>query len=133
MKYDAENKDFWKKIELPDKATKEYVCIGVKASNYFMPKDLIPWGGGSSNCLQKPRESRQKVLPKEIILLSFARPLHHALALGSRDVRHIFGAKRCLLRDWSKLGKRLWVHGSVGLAMCSPKMDHRIDKGGGVR
>merc|ERR1712008_453679 len=50
MKYDAENKDFWKKIELPDKATKEYVCIGVKASNYFMPKETLsekgPGGGG---------------------------------------------------------------------------------------
>jgi len=53
MKYDAENKDFWKKIELPDKATKEYVCIGVKASNYFMPKETLsekgPGGGGWIN------------------------------------------------------------------------------------
>jgi len=49
-KYDAKNPDFWKKIELPNGVDKEYVCIGVKASNYFMPKDTLtekgPGGGG---------------------------------------------------------------------------------------
>merc|ERR1712241_185470 len=49
-KYDAKNPDFWKKIELPNGADVEYVCIGVKASNYFMPKDTLsdkgPGGGG---------------------------------------------------------------------------------------
>merc|ERR1719229_273959 len=50
MKYDAKNPDFWKAIELPDGPAKEYVCIGVKASNYFMPKETLsekgPGGGG---------------------------------------------------------------------------------------
>jgi len=49
-KYDANNQEFWNKIELPNKADKEYVCIGVKASNYFMPKETLsakgPGGGG---------------------------------------------------------------------------------------
>merc|ERR1712113_440507 len=39
-----------KKIELPNKADEMYVCIGVKASNYFMPKNVLsdkgPGGGG---------------------------------------------------------------------------------------
>merc|ERR1719507_2302275 len=49
-KYDPGNPEFWKKIELPDKADEIYVCIGVKASNYFMPKEVLsdkgPGGGG---------------------------------------------------------------------------------------
>jgi len=49
-KYDAKSSEFWKKIELPDGADVEYVCIGVKASNYFMPKETLsdkgPGGGG---------------------------------------------------------------------------------------
>ncbi|CAE8714351.1 unnamed protein product [Polarella glacialis] len=49
-KFDPKNPDFWKKIELPDGADETYVCIGVKASNYFMPQctlsDKGPGGGG---------------------------------------------------------------------------------------
>ena len=49
-KYDAKNPEFWKQIEMPGGCDKEYVCIGVKASNYFMPKDTLsekgPGGGG---------------------------------------------------------------------------------------
>jgi hypothetical protein len=49
-KYDAKNPDFWKSIEMPNGPDKEYVCIGVKASNYFMPKETLsekgPGGGG---------------------------------------------------------------------------------------
>merc|ERR1711963_910350 len=49
-KYDAKSPEFWKKIELPNGVDKEYVCIGVKASNYFMPKETLsdkgPGGGG---------------------------------------------------------------------------------------
>merc|ERR1712039_860051 len=49
-KYDAKSPDFWKSIELPNGPDKEYVCIGVKASNYFMPKEVLsekgPGGGG---------------------------------------------------------------------------------------
>merc|ERR1712061_671123 len=49
-KYDAKSPDFWKKIEMPDGADVEYVCIGVKASNYFMPAETLsdkgPGGGG---------------------------------------------------------------------------------------
>merc|ERR1712051_606366 len=40
-KYDAKSSEFWKKIELPGGVDKEYVCIGVKASNYFMPKETL--------------------------------------------------------------------------------------------
>ena len=35
-KYDAKDPEFWKKIEMPSGPDKEYVCIGVKASNYFI-------------------------------------------------------------------------------------------------
>merc|ERR1712187_327702 len=49
-KYDPKSPDFWKHIELPDGATCTYVCIGVKASNYFMPPETLsdkgPGGGG---------------------------------------------------------------------------------------
>lgn len=49
-KYDAKNPEFWKSIGLPNGPDKEYVCIGVKASNYFMPKETLsekgPGGGG---------------------------------------------------------------------------------------
>jgi len=49
-KYDKSSPEFWKKIELPNGPDKEYVCIGVKASNYFMPKETLsekgPGGGG---------------------------------------------------------------------------------------
>ena len=31
-------KEFWKKIELPGGADDSYVCISVKATNWFMPK-----------------------------------------------------------------------------------------------
>jgi len=51
MKYEKGNPEFWKKIELPAEGPdKEYICIGVKASNYFMPKETLsekgPGGGG---------------------------------------------------------------------------------------
>ena len=49
-KYDAKDPEFWKRIELPSGPDKEYVCLGVKASNYFMPKETLsekgPGGGG---------------------------------------------------------------------------------------
>jgi len=49
-KFDDKSAEFWKKIELPDGADETYVCIGVKASNFFMPKDVLsdkgPGGGG---------------------------------------------------------------------------------------
>jgi hypothetical protein len=48
--YNAKDPNFWKTIELPNGPDKEYVCIGVKASNYFMPKETLsekgPGGGG---------------------------------------------------------------------------------------
>ena len=50
LKYAPDDSKFWKKIDMPDKADKEYVCIGVKASNYFMPAETLsekgPGGGG---------------------------------------------------------------------------------------
>jgi hypothetical protein len=49
-KYNKDDPAFWSAIELPNKPDKEYVCIGVKASNYFMPKETLsekgPGGGG---------------------------------------------------------------------------------------
>lgn len=49
-KYAPDDNAFWKDIQLDGKADKEYVCIGVKASNYFMPKNTLsdkgPGGGG---------------------------------------------------------------------------------------
>jgi len=50
IKYAGNDPEFWKKIGLPNGVDKEYVCIGVKASNYFMPKETLsdkgPGGGG---------------------------------------------------------------------------------------
>merc|ERR1719355_126399 len=50
IKYDPKNPEFWKQVGFPDGVDKEYVCIGVKASNYFMPKETLsdkgPGGGG---------------------------------------------------------------------------------------
>ena len=40
-KYDRKNEEFWKKIELPGGADDSYVCVGVKASNYFMPQETL--------------------------------------------------------------------------------------------
>ena len=40
-KYDPKNEEFWKRIELPGGADDSYVCIGVKTSNYFMPKKTL--------------------------------------------------------------------------------------------
>jgi len=49
-KYNASDQKFWDDIEMPNKPAKEYVCIGVKASNYFMPAETLsekgPGGGG---------------------------------------------------------------------------------------
>lgn len=49
-KYSPKEDSFWKGIELPNKADKVYVCMGVKASNYFMPEEVLslkgPGGGG---------------------------------------------------------------------------------------
>jgi len=50
IKYEPKNPDFWKTVELPNGADLTYVCMGVKASNYFMPKETLsdkgPGGGG---------------------------------------------------------------------------------------
>jgi len=49
-KYDPKSEEFWAKISLPGGATESYICIGVKASNYFMPNEVLsdkgPGGGG---------------------------------------------------------------------------------------
>jgi len=49
-KYEGKSPAFWEKIGLKNGVDKEYVCIGVKASNYFMPEDTLsekgPGGGG---------------------------------------------------------------------------------------
>jgi len=50
IKYAGNDPAFWAKIGHPNGVDKEYVCIGVKASNYFMPKETLsdkgPGGGG---------------------------------------------------------------------------------------
>jgi hypothetical protein len=51
-KYDAKSDEFWTSIGFPNgtRPDKEYICIGVKASNYFMPPETLsekgPGGGG---------------------------------------------------------------------------------------
>jgi hypothetical protein len=50
VKYAPNDKAFWEQIGCPGGVTKTWVCIGVKASNYFMPKETLsdkgPGGGG---------------------------------------------------------------------------------------
>jgi len=50
VKYDPKNPEFWTKIGLSGGADESYICMGVKASNYFMPKETLsdkgPGGGG---------------------------------------------------------------------------------------
>jgi len=51
LKYAPEDASFWKGINLTkDTVDVQYICIGVKASNYFMPKETLsdkgPGGGG---------------------------------------------------------------------------------------
>merc|ERR1712224_538693 len=49
LKYEPNNQTFWNTIGLPNKADATYVCMGVKASNSFMPADTLsekgPGGG----------------------------------------------------------------------------------------
>jgi len=48
-KFDEKSDAFWNDIGYPNKVDKLYVCIGVKASNYFMPAETLsdkgPGGG----------------------------------------------------------------------------------------
>lgn len=48
-KYDPKDDGFWARIDLPEKADKQYNCLGIKASNYFMPPETLskmgPGGG----------------------------------------------------------------------------------------
>jgi len=50
LKYAPTSQDFWDAVGLPKGADKQYVCVGVKASNYFMPEETKslkgPGGGG---------------------------------------------------------------------------------------
>ena len=42
VKYDPKSPEFWQKIGLPmNSADETYICMGVKASNYFMPKETL--------------------------------------------------------------------------------------------
>jgi len=49
ISYDPKSQKFWDEIELPDRDVTTFVCIGVKASNYFIPEDMLslkgPGGG----------------------------------------------------------------------------------------
>lgn len=57
IKYDPVSQTFWDQVDLPAKAEKTFVCIGVKASNYFMPPETLsvrgPGGGGWIHFNQK--------------------------------------------------------------------------------
>lgn len=57
VKYDPKSQIFWDKICLSQRADKTYVCIGVKASNFFMPRETLsergPGGGGWIHFNQK--------------------------------------------------------------------------------
>jgi len=50
IKYEPTNQAFWDKIELPNRADDIFVCMGVKATNWFMPAETLsdkgPGGGG---------------------------------------------------------------------------------------
>eukprot|EP00429_Kryptoperidinium_foliaceum_P012755 CAMPEP_0176036974 /NCGR_PEP_ID=MMETSP0120_2-20121206/18314_1 /TAXON_ID=160619 /ORGANISM="Kryptoperidinium foliaceum, Strain CCMP 1326" /LENGTH=479 /DNA_ID=CAMNT_0017370361 /DNA_START=50 /DNA_END=1490 /DNA_ORIENTATION=+ len=50
LKYNSKDPDFFKGVGMPNGPDKEYLCIGVKAANYFMPADTLsekgPGGGG---------------------------------------------------------------------------------------
>jgi len=50
VKYEPKSAEFWQKIGLPEGADETYICMGVKASNYFLPKEVLsdkgPGGGG---------------------------------------------------------------------------------------
>jgi len=50
QKYAKGDPGCYKNLELPNGPDKEYVCVGVKASNFFMPKETLsekgPGGGG---------------------------------------------------------------------------------------
>jgi len=56
-KFEPGNQAFWDGIGMPMQADKTYVCIGVKASNYFMPPETLsekgPGGGGWIHMNQK--------------------------------------------------------------------------------
>jgi hypothetical protein len=45
IKYAPDDPAFWQKIGFPKEGTFQYVCIGVKASNYFMPTETLSKGG----------------------------------------------------------------------------------------
>jgi len=46
-KFAPDDAAFWKDIQLPNKADEMYICMGVKASNFFMPSEtLTPKGVG---------------------------------------------------------------------------------------
>jgi len=57
IKYDPASQSFWDQVGLPMKAERTFVCIGVKASNYFMPQETLsvrgPGGGGWIHFNQK--------------------------------------------------------------------------------
>merc|ERR1712014_30745 len=77
LKYDPKSDEFWKKIELPDGADEIYVCIGVKASNFFMPAETLSdkgpgWGDGTAfaigdcnlGCIGAPPNFELPPIPK---------------------------------------------------------------------
>jgi len=50
IKYEPNKKEFWQAVGFPGGADETYICMGVKASNHFMPKETLsekgPGGGG---------------------------------------------------------------------------------------
>jgi hypothetical protein len=41
IKYEPKKPEFWEKIGWQDGADVTYICMGVKASNYFMPSETL--------------------------------------------------------------------------------------------
>eukprot|EP00931_Biecheleriopsis_adriatica_P022904 TRINITY_DN14591_c0_g1_i1.p1 TRINITY_DN14591_c0_g1~~TRINITY_DN14591_c0_g1_i1.p1 ORF type:complete len:457 (-),score=93.78 TRINITY_DN14591_c0_g1_i1:180-1550(-) len=70
QKYDPDNQAFWDGIGLPGRADKTYVCIGVKASNYFMPPETLsdkgPGGGGWIHFNQKLQVTRKPAQGQDV-------------------------------------------------------------------
>jgi len=63
VKYYPSNQMFWDQIGMPKKADRTYICTGVRACNYFMPKETLsdkgPGGGGWIHFNQKLQVTRK--------------------------------------------------------------------------
>merc|ERR1711966_587801 len=92
LKYEPKNPEFWAKVELPNGADFTYVCMGVKASNYFMPKETLsdkgPGGGGWIHLQQLGDHGQKEVSPHVAPWLEYEANM---VAMGCRHVRYQLG------------------------------------------